>query len=147
MLTRTTPPPIQAMSGSVTVGDESTSGSALGRIIARVAIAAGASAAVAFELDVKGKSTVSADRLCARILKPEAASWLFWDFGKSDGRVSLGRRARRRGRGNARTSGRGLERGTPGNGSGVARTVAMFKTRARADFSTRARHPPPRWFS
>jgi hypothetical protein len=102
---------------------------------------------VAFELDVKAKSTVSADRLCARILKPEAASWLFWDFGKSDGRVSLGRRARRRGRGNARTSGRGLERGTPGNGSGVARTVAMFKTRARADFSTRARHPPPRWFS
>jgi hypothetical protein len=25
--------------------------------------------------------------------------------------------------------------------------VAMFETRARADFSTRARHPPPRWFS
>jgi hypothetical protein len=66
---------------------------------------------VAFELDVKGKSTVSADRLCARILKPEAASWLFWDFGKSDGRVSLGRRARRRGRGNARTASVAVSRG------------------------------------
>ena len=39
---------------------------------------------------MKGKSTVSADRLCARILKPEAASWLFWASEKATGACRSG---------------------------------------------------------